>query len=284
LLTMASDNYYDPKKYPEEVKKVVEIISKAVTEQAKALGLEKGYAYQWDATLNPILETNAILLNAHQTLRRLRYWLRWSLYQLWNRFMQGHISEEEIKKFVDTVGTELRLTDAEKAFFVEIGMFFRDIYRRQQRSEYVIGKLKRGEITKDQAMAELQKLGIDKQVAEEMMENKMKTYEPSIQTLATLCEYVPEAIALLPKVLDKTGVPQEEREYWVKYVLRKPIMDEVRRLVTELLTDYAQGKLTDADWNMFMSKIKEYGYTQEEIDILTTIAKLRRERTKKAAR
>jgi len=66
-------------------------------------------------------------------------------------------------------------------------------------------------------------------------------------------------------------------------VMRKPVMDEVRRLVTELIADYAQGKITDAEWKTYMDKLKEFGYTDAEIEIITTIAKLRAERARKRA-
>ena len=154
--------------------------------------------------------------DSYYTLQRLRYWLRWSLYQLWYRFQRGFISDEELDNFINQIVDRLKLTDQEKEFFVEIAKFFRDIYRREYRAKAIIKRYQKAQIDFDTAVKELMNLGMDKETAIARLESEARIYVPTISTLATLSEIVPEAMQLMPKVMDAQGIPPEEREIWKK--------------------------------------------------------------------
>ena len=278
VIMLLSENYDSPEKYTSIMKGLTDKISEVMKEVAKKLGVEEGFAYQFDEALGELLKTNVRMRNAYYTLRRLRYWLRWSLYQLWSRFMRGYVSEEELNEFIDLLVDRLKLTEAEREFFHDIGMAMRDVYRREFMADAVLMRLKKGEIKKDEALKQLKELGIDEETAEAMIQAKVKNYVPTVSTLATLAEYVPEALKLMDKVFDVQGIPEEEREIWKKYLAVKPVKDEVSKLVTEVVYDYAKGVISDKQFNEFLNNIKQFGYTDEELDMIKQLAELRKAR------
>jgi len=280
ILSLIAENYDSPDNYVKYLKESAEKVFNVMSPIATALGLEKGYKYEFDETLEPILKSIAAFQNTRATLRRLRYWLRWSLYQMWNRFAQGKMSDEEIKKFLESIKKNLKLTDAEISFFEETAKFFRDVYRRQSKQDEIIIKLQRGEISEADAISEFAKIGIDKETAQALIESKAKGYVPTIQTLATLTEYVPEAIKLLDKVFDLHGVPKDERPYWKKYIQVKPVMDEIKKLLSEYITDYANGEISKGDLDTFLQSLKDFGFTDEEIKYYEKLAEMRKKRKK----
>jgi phage-related protein len=278
LIAMITDNYDSPEKLPEYLRKVVEDLNKRLAEYAKALGAERALVLEYDSAMAAFDVAYASLRRDHRTMTRSRGWLRAVLYRLWQRFQMGYISEEEMKKYIDDLVKAFRLTDQEREFFLETARLFRELHRRQTLAKNVLRKLRQGLITEDEAVNALVKLGFDRETAQAEVEAELKVYTPSITTLAQLVELVPEAMSLFEKVCKRMGVPDEEKNYWLLYVQRKAVKDEVSRLVTELIADYAKGIITDQEWSMVMQELKKFGYTDQEIELLTLIAKLRRAR------
>jgi hypothetical protein len=281
LMRMVAINYAKPDEYLPAVQKVAQAVSDAVNKMLDALGASR-VPLTYSEVQAAIDQQLATLRRYEELLRRLRYFVRYSLYSMLQRFAQGYVSEAELDKYIDDIAESLKMMDEEKKFFRETALLMRDLAKRQQLEKLTIAKLKRGELKPEEAVSELVKIGWDKETAEAIVYTSTKTYVPSISTLSTLVELVPEAISMFNKVCDAQGVPEEERKYWLLYIQRKTVKDEVSRLVTELITDYAYGKITDADWNAFMSELKKFGYTDEEIQVLTAVAKLRRQRYAKA--
>ena len=280
LMRMAEMNYASVEEYEKAVKEVVGVVGKSVAAMLQALGarpVKLEYSQQQLELDKRLIE----LRRYGELLRRLRGIVRHSLYPMLSRFAQGYVSESELDKYINDMAESLKMMDEEKKFLKETALLMRDLAKRQQLEKLIITKLKRGEIKPETAVEQLVKIGWDKETAEAIVYINTKTYVPTISTLATLVELVPEAISMFNKVCDAQGVPEEERKYWLLYIQRKTVKDEVSRLVSELITDYAQGKITDADWNAFMTELKKFGYTDEEVQILTTIAKLRRQRLAK---
>jgi uncharacterized protein YlbG (UPF0298 family) len=280
-MRMVAVNYAKPEEYLPAMQKVAQAVSEAVNKMLDSLGASRvPLAY---SEAQAAIDQQLIALRRYEELlRRLRYFVRHSLYPMLSRFAQGYVSEQELDKYVSDIAESLKMMDEEKKFLKETALLMRDLARRQQLEKLIVTKLKRGELKPAEAVGELVKLGWDKETAEAIVYINTKTYVPTVSTLATLVELVPEAISMFNKVCDAQGVPEEERKYWLLYIQRKTVKDEVSRLVTELITDYAQGKITDADWSAFMAELKKFGYTDEEIQILTTIAQLRRRRYAKA--
>jgi phage-related protein len=281
LMRMVAINYAKPDEYLPAMQNVVQNISGVVNNMLDALGASRvPLAY---SEVQAAIDQQLITFRRYEELlRRLRYFVRYSLYSMLQRFAQGYVSEQELDKYINDMAESLKMMDEEKKFFKETAFLMRDLAKRQQLEKLTIAKLKRGELKPAEAVEQLVKIGWDKETAEAIVYTSIKTYVPSISTLSTLVELVPEAISMFNKVCDAQGVPEEERKYWLLYIQRKTVKDEVSRLVTELITDYAYGKITDADWNAFIAELKKFGYTDEEIQILTKIAQLRRQRYAKA--
>jgi phage-related protein len=281
LMRMVAINYAKPDEYLPAMQKVAQAVSEAVNKMLDTLGATR-VPLTYSEVQAAIDQQLATLRRYEELLRRLRYFVRHSLYSLLQRFAQGYVSEQELDKYINDMAESLKMMDEEKKFFKETALLMRDLAKRQQLEKLIVAKLKRGELKPAEAVSELVKIGWDKETAEAIVYINTKTYVPTISTLATLVELVPEAISMFNRVCDAQGVPEEERKYWLLYIQRKTVKDEVSRLVTELITDYAYGKITDADWNAFMAELKKFGYTDEEIQVLTKIAQLRRLRYAKA--
>jgi hypothetical protein len=280
-MRMVAINYAKPEEYLPAVQKVAQAVSEAVNKMLDALGATRVPLAYSEAQV--AIDQQLITFRRYEELlRRLRYFVRYSLYPMLSRFAQGYVSEAELDKYIGDIAESLKMMDEEKKFFKETALLMRDLAKRQQLEKLIVTRLKRGELKPAEAVEQLVKIGWDRETAEAIVYINTKTYVPTVSTLATLVELVPEAISMFNKVCDAQGVPEEERKYWLLYIQRKTVKDEVSRLVSELITDYAYGKITDADWNAFMSELKKFGYTDEEIQVLTTVAKLRRLRYAKA--
>jgi len=281
LIAMITDNYDSPERLPEFLKKVVDDLNKQLVQFAKAIGAEKAFLLHYDETMASFDKAYAELRNAHRTLTRGRSFLRSILYRLWQRFAAGYVSEEEMRDYIDDLVKEFKLTDAERDFFLETAQLFRELHRRQTLAKNILRKVRQGLITEQEAVEQLVKLGFDRETAQAEVEAEVKSYVPTISQLATLVELVPEAITLFDKVARKYGMTEEERKYWLTYIERKVVKDEVSRLVSELIMDYAKGVISDDEWKKLMGELRGFGYNDAEIQLLTMIAKLRRARYQK---
>jgi phage-related protein len=277
LMRIVAINYAKPDEYLPAMQKVVQNISDVVNNMLGALGASR-VPLTYSEVQAAIDQQLITFRRYEELLRRLRYFVRYSLYSMLQRFAQGYVSEQELDKYINDMAESLKMMDEEKKFFKETAFLMRDLAKRQQLEKLIVTRLKRGELKPTEAVEQLVKIGWDKETAEAIVYTSTKTYVPSISTLSTLIELVPEAISMFNKVCDAQGIPEEERKYWLLYIQRKTVKDEISRLVTELITDYAYDKITDADWNAFMTELKKFGYTDEEIQVLTAVAKLRRQR------
>ncbi|RLI87159.1 MAG: hypothetical protein DRP01_02605 [Archaeoglobales archaeon] len=113
-------------------------------------------------------------------------------------------------------------------------------------------------------------------LAEIFVEYGIREYIPTPLTLATISEVVPEAVKYMDEVFEARNVPEEWRPLWSKYISLKPVVDEVRRYVTAVLTAYSEGAINDETFSKLLAVTMKYGYTKREIDILTSIGKIRR--------
>ncbi len=281
FIAMITDNYDSPQNLPRFLAKIVDDLNKQLVQFAKSIGAEKAFTLQYDDSMAAFDKAYAELRNAHRTLTRGRGWMRSVLYRLWARFQSGYISEDEMRKYIDDIVREFKLTEQERDFFLETAKLFRELHRRQTLAKNVLRKLKQGLITEAEAVDQLVKLGFDRETAQAEVESELKVYTPSISQLATLVELVPEAIQLFDRVCRRMGVSEEEKNFWLLCVQRRTVKDEVSRLVTEVITDYARGILTDDDWKKIMQELKNFGYTEQEIQLLTMIARLRKTRLTK---
>ena len=183
-------------------------------------------------------------------------------------------AKQEIQKYVKLA----EMTPEElEMIFADANVRRTGWYLRKKLS-YMIKKLRKGKITVSQFKEFCRKLGIPDDLIQDMIDVEVKEYVPTISRLATLAEYVWIPDELISRVLELEGVPEEERKLWYLYIRNKPISSEVNRLVTEIITDYAEGIISKTDLENMLRRLEEFGVTPEERSILIALAELRRMR------
>jgi len=172
---------------------------------------------------------------------RLRYYARYILWRLLYRVQAGYITLKEAEKWFSNIVDKIRESPLLKDFLLEASDMLIDGFVRQTKANAILAKLSRRQITYKQAIKELTKLGLTKEVAEALVEWKARPYRPTIITYATMLEIVPEAIELKDKMLQLFAFPEDEKQYWELYLERKPVADELQLLRTRIYRALASG-------------------------------------------
>jgi len=112
---------------------------------------------------------------------------------------------------------------------------------------------------------------------ERIIEEQVERW-PSVSEIITIAEYVPEARKFLDRVFEARKVPPELRPYYRKYAQIKPWYDELRAVIREVITDYSMGLISDEDMKGFLEWLKQFGFEEEEIRFIYTVAAIRKRR------
>ena len=104
--------------------------------------------------------------------------------------------------------------------------------------------------------------------------------------LLTMAEYVPRARQLLlaevKKRIDALPIDEDDKQFlfelWKDYIRIRPVYDEVRREITELISDYAEGLISWDDFVKLLEHLREWGLDDYEIEAYKFIAAARRAR------
>jgi len=123
-------------------------------------------------------------------------------------------------------------------------------------------------IIKDVAKLTDNEVGALESIMEVFVGIAKREYIPTPSQLATIAEIVPEATKYIDEVFEKRYVPAEWRSIWAKYIMVKPIKNEVNGL----LTAYRRAKEYGVPLNNLeqevLSLAKEVGYTDKELNII----------------
>jgi len=104
--------------------------------------------------------------------------------------------------------------------------------------------------------------------------------------LTTLAEYSPKArelaVGQLEKMIDALPIEEDKKAFikqmWREYIRIRPVMDEVRRYITELMADFVEGIITEAEYVNELQALKEWGLDDYEVDFYKAIGGLRKAR------
>jgi hypothetical protein len=107
-----------------------------------------------------------------------------------------------------------------------------------------------------------------------------------VDKMVRLAEYSPKArrvaLALVERMIDALPTDPNTKEFlkamWREYVKVRPVYDEVRRYITELISDYAEGIINDVELRQELEALKEWGIDDYEIEFYIWLAKRRRQR------
>ena len=108
----------------------------------------------------------------------------------------------------------------------------------------------------------------------------------TIRELTTLAEYSPRARSLALgeayKMIDALPVDRATKDFlkkmWEEYIRLKPVMDEVRRYITELMSDFVEGVITEEEYVAELEALREWGLDDWEIMFYKAIGGMRKAR------
>ncbi|RLI87417.1 MAG: hypothetical protein DRP01_01960 [Archaeoglobales archaeon] len=104
-----------------------------------------------------------------------------------------------------------------------------------------------------------------------------REYIPTPMSLATIAEYIPEARKFFQQVMEAKMVPEEWRPLWAKYVDLRPLVNEVRRMLTRAEALYARFMMKKEDFERILTNYAEqFGLTDKEKDLMMYTGDLER--------
>jgi hypothetical protein len=106
----------------------------------------------------------------------------------------------------------------------------------------------------------------------EYTENK-REYIPTPSTLASICEVIPEARQFFDEVMTARRVPQNWQEVWLKYVDFKPIIDEVKKMLTRVENLYEYFAISEDAYKEVLKSVQYLGWTDKEIDYMLEVSR-----------
>ena len=121
------------------------------------------------------------------------------------------------------------------------------------------------------------------------LEAGLRAYRELVGTprqLVTMAEYSPTArrlaLAQVYKMIDALPVDPRTKEFlkkmWEEFIRVRPVYDEVRRYITELISDYAEGVIDRRTLEEELRALKEWGVDDYEIQFYLWLAERRRQR------
>ena len=260
LLRAVTENIYSFNNMTESLKKETEEIGKGL--DLKALKLDEEYFKLY----KPVAET----LRNVRTIERIRYWYRYMLYRILYRFSEGYMTEEELGKIIDDIVKNARLTEQEKQVFKTIAELMFDGFKRKIQADAILNKVKRGVIDPSKAVDELTKIGLDKSLAEALIEKYAKIYTLSISQLMSYAEYVDIPEDFVKKKLEYMGVPKDEVPIILQVFKIRPLKDERAKAIRTVIDSFVDGYI---DEKTLKSNLEKLGKSKREIDLLMEYAK-----------
>jgi len=278
MIYACADNIYNPNQFTKLVEDEINIINDKFFKQLmqkiggkeRALQLDKSY---FDAYIKVVESYHKVY-----TIRRIRTWIRYILYRIYHRIQQGYVSKAEIEKMMNEIVEKGKLTKDEKELLLDVANFMEELSERMWKVRVIERKLRRGEMTRRQAVQELMKLGLSRELAEEIANYYMPYWEVTISRLASILEDISLPNNLIEKVIEAEGVPEEWKGIVKQWIKIRPIRSEANRLVTELISDYAYGVIDKSTLERMLAELEPFGVTKEERELLLKLAELRRKR------
>ncbi len=272
---------------------VTETLQKATSELSRGLNITLEFDSEYYKLYYPIADS----MRTIYTIKRIRYWLRYLLMEIVRRFEEGYLTESELNNIISNIQKWAALTNEEKEALEEIAKMMLTLFNREIEAKAILKMLSRGAITETQAKQMLTKLGLNEKTAEAMIDYYAKTYTLSPSSLVELSEYVPVSERELIEKLKLVGMPVNEAKLYPAYAFARQISSYVRRMVTELIDDYADGVIDLKELEKELDNLatingevkKRFGVewivlSPTDRKLIIELAKLRRERHLKRRR
>ena len=248
---------------------ITKLLKKLINAIGESLNLPISLDESYWKLYKPVVDTQ---LNIY-TVGRVRTWIRYMMYRILTRFSQGYMSKSEVQSIVNELVEAGKLTDAEKKLLLDIAEWMLDFFKREALTKAILKKLQRGRITREEAVQELKKLGLDDDTIDAFVEEYVKTYTLSIATLLSYASVIAVPEDLLKKKMDLLGVPDDEKELILQVFKIRPIKDEISRVVSRLLDAFEDGTISE---DTFRDSLKKLGKRDIEINLLVEAGKIRK--------
>jgi len=167
------------------------------------------------------------------TIRRVRMWTQRWIGWVMYRVAYGGVEKSDVEKLVAYVSDKAKLTEYETAFIKDVMTLMYGIARQTEAKEYI----------------------------------------PTPLTLASMTEVVPEARQFFDEVVKAKNVPEAWQPLWAKYVDYKPIIDEVKKMVSKAESLYEYFAITEDDYKKVLDSIKYLGWTDKEIEFMLSTSR-----------
>ena len=110
----------------------------------------------------------------------------------------------------------------------------------------------------------------------EAVENR-REYIPTPLSLASMAEYLPEVRQFFDQVMEAKGVPPEWRPIWAKYIDIRPLVDEIKKMLSRAEGLYIRFMMKREDFERIVDEYaKRIGHTEQEKEFLMYITDLER--------
>lgn len=102
-------------------------------------------------------------------------------------------------------------------------------------------------------------------------------YIPTPSMLASMAEYVPEVRKFFPQVMQARNVSPEWQAIWAKYVDIRPLVDDVKKMLSRAESLYASFMMKKEDFQKILDNYKDFiGITDKEEELLMKTTDLER--------
>jgi hypothetical protein len=107
--------------------------------------------------------------------------------------------------------------------------------------------------------------------------DNMQQYIPTPMTLATICEYLPEAREFFDDVVKAKRIPQNWAELWAAYIDIRPLIDDMKRYLARAEDLYVRFMIDRSKFDGVLNEVAEkLGYTPKEIEFLRKVTEFER--------
>jgi len=202
------------------------------------------------------------------TIQRIRYWARTFIY----RASQLAEAGEDVETIINNFASTARLTKLELDIMQSFAGTFVTIFKKNKAiaaaKSVVKAKMRRGEITEADALAELKKAGMSDNDAKAFIEGEIKFRTVSTDKLVSMAEYIPIDEKKLKDKMNAEGVPEDEQKMYFAYIVASELAEEMGKVVTELVTDVSVGKITVDDFGKALDQLATLnGAVKEELGV-----------------
>ncbi|RLI87531.1 MAG: hypothetical protein DRP01_01610 [Archaeoglobales archaeon] len=104
----------------------------------------------------------------------------------------------------------------------------------------------------------------------------MREYIPTPSMLATISEYIPKAREYFDDVVKAKRIPEKWQPIWAEYIDLRPIMDEVKKMISRAEDLYVYFIITEDDYKKILNQLKNFGYTDKELELMLTSSRYER--------